>query len=184
MINIRFAATANYRSLRHSNSMMPHDAPTRHPIHRPTPRGQSSWMLSIASTRSPTTQTCLMRMTGRSRPVLPIKPCRIMRHREINLEQPSAAYLVGIDGDLHGFQCPVMPVPSWLAYTTNHGHTDEPDRLPVHPKGTETSGANWTFSSGHCRQWRTASSCGHGVVVRTPDSQKIHLHCRPWLTVA
>ena len=28
--------------------------------------------------------------------------------------------------------CPVVPEPSCLAYTTHHGQTHEPDRLPAH----------------------------------------------------
>jgi hypothetical protein len=44
--------------------------------------------------------------------------------------------LVGIEVICADSADPIVSEPSWLAYTTNHGHTYEPDILPVHPKGT------------------------------------------------
>jgi len=62
-------------------------------------------------------------------------------------------------------------------------HTNQTP-CPLTPKEREYIRRGLDIFFGTLPSWRTASSCGHGVVVRTPDSQKSHLHCRPWLTVA
>ena len=52
-------------------------------------------------------------------------------------------------------------------YNGRHDATHNAFPLPLHPAGTGgTSGGSSTCSSGPFRQWRKASSCGHGAVAR------------------